>query len=227
MNPSLNYQFWRIIVRNLARVFLDLRIYNVERVPTSGPLVLVANHASFADPPLVGVGIRRATHFLARDSLFRQPLFGAWLRSVNSIPVDRDGGGAAGLRVVLDLLERGEMVLLFPEGTRSPDGHLLPARPGVGLIALRSGAPIVPVRLFGLFEAWGRHRRLPRPGRVIVKYGHPLRFDNSTGSEPVPLGLSAKARSQWVADRIMQRIGELSPVHEFEQFPPPFSVKTR
>ncbi len=226
MNPSLNYRFWRVVVRALARAYWDLRIYNVERVPTTGPVILAANHASFADPPLVGVGIHRATYFLARDTLFRQPLFGAWLRSVNSIPVDREGGGAAGLRVVLNLLEQGEMVLLFPEGTRSPNGDLLPARPGLGLIAIKSGAPVVPVRLFGLFDAWGRHRRLPGPGRVVIKYGFPLRFDDSPGSEWIPSGLSAKARSQWASDRIMQAIGNLAPCQELTAFPPTRTIST-
>ncbi len=221
MNPSLHYRFWRVIVRALARAYWDLRIYNVERVPSSGPVILAANHTSFADPPLVGVGIRRATYFLARDTLFHPPLFGTWLRSVNSIPVDRDGGGAAGLRVVLDLLEQEEMVLLFPEGTRSANGNLLPARPGLGLIALKSGAPVVPVRLFGLFETWGRHQPFPRPGRVAIKYGMPLRFNDSPESESIPPGLSGKAKSQWVAERIMQAIGNLKPCQDLTSFPPP------
>lgn len=219
MDPTLNYQFWRVVVRSLAQVAWDLKIFNVERVPATGPVILACNHVSFADPPLVGVGIPRATHFLARDTLFRNPLFGAWLRSVNSIPVDRDGGGAAGVRAVLSLLECQEMVVLFPEGTRSRDGRLQSARPGVGLIALKSGAPVVPVRLFGLFEIWGRHRRLPGPGGVIVKYGHPIRFDPVNGLEMRSAPITPKGRNQWVAEQIMNAIQVLGPEEEVDQFP--------
>ncbi len=219
MGPSLNYQFWRVVVRSLARVAWDLKIFNVERVPATGPVILACNHVSFADPPLVGVGIPRPTHFLARDTLFRNPVFGAWLRSLNSIPVDRDGGGAGGLRAVLGVLERQGMIVLFPEGTRSADGRLQPARPGVGLIALKSGAPVVPVRLFGLHEAWGRHRKLPGPGRVIIKYGHPLRLDAENGRMTGWKGVPTRGRNQWVAERIMEAIQELGPDEEIGQFP--------
>jgi 1-acyl-sn-glycerol-3-phosphate acyltransferase len=219
MDPTLNYQFWRVVVRSLAQVAWDLKIFNVERVPATGPVILACNHVSFADPPLVGVGIPRPTHFLARDTLFRNPLFGAWLRSLNSIPVDRDGGGAAGLRSVLSLLDRQEMVVLFPEGTRSADGRPQPARPGVGLIALKSGAPVVPVRMFGLFEAWGRHRKLPGLGKVIVKYGHPLRFGSGEGPTGGLGTTSPKVRNQWVADQIMSAIRGLEPMEEIDRFP--------
>ncbi len=219
MVPSLNYQFWRVVVRSLAQAAWDLKIFNVDRVPATGPVILACNHVSFADPPLVGVGIRRPTHFLARDTLFRNPLFGAWLRSVNSIPVDRDGGGAAGLRAVLALLNRQEMVVLFPEGTRSVDGRLQSAKPGVGLIALKSGAPVVPVRMFGLFEAWGRNRKLPRTGKVIVKYGHPIRFVGGDGPTATSIATTPKVRNQWVAQQIMNAIQTLGPEEEVDQFP--------
>ena len=124
-----------------------------ERVPLKGGVILASNHASFLDPPLVGSGLQRDINYLARESLFRYPGIGALLRSWNSVPVDRDGGGAAGLRAILDRLLAGGAIILFPEGTRTPDGKLQPARSGIGLTVIKSDAPVVPVRTFGTFEA--------------------------------------------------------------------------
>src|SRR5690606_38141535 len=124
------------------------------------------------DPPLVGAGLEREINYLARESLFRFPGIGALLRSWNSVPVDRDGGGAAGLKKILDRLLAGGAIILFPEGTRSRDGKLQPARSGVGLTVIKSDAPVVPVHVFGTYEAYGRHMIFPRPfHRVVVKYG--------------------------------------------------------
>ena len=93
------------------------------------------------------------------------------------VPVDREGGGARGLKAILDRLLAGGAIILFPEGTRTRDGKLQPARSGIGLTVMKSTAPVVPVRVFGTFEAFGRHLRFPRPHRVAVKYGQPMLFD--------------------------------------------------
>ena len=148
-----------------------------ERVPLEGAVILASNHASFLDPPLVGSGVRRGINYLARENLFRFPVMGWVLRQWQVVPVDRDGGGAAGLRAILDRLLAGGAIILFPEGTRTRDGKLQPARSGIGLTVIKSTAPVVPVRVFGTFEAYGRHMRFPRPHRVAVKYGQPMRFE--------------------------------------------------
>src|SRR4029434_10089242 len=109
--------------------------------------------------------------------LFRFPGIGALLRSWNSVPVDREGGGAAGLKKILARLLSCVAIILFPEGTRSRDGKLQPARSGIGLTVIKSNAVIVPVRVFGTYEAYGRHVRFPRPQPVVVKYGEPMRFE--------------------------------------------------
>jgi 1-acyl-sn-glycerol-3-phosphate acyltransferase len=136
------------------------------------------------------------------------------LRSWKVVPVDRDGGGGAGLKAILDRLIDGGIILLFPEGTRTPDGKLRPAKSGVGLTVIKSNAPVVPVRLFGTFEAYGRHMKVPRPRRVLVKYGHPLDFhalraEARTCSKP-----RLKEIYQQVADEIMAAIGKLEPVED-------------
>src|SRR5204863_6172450 len=135
MNPV--YFLGWCLFRALYKFYFRWRVYNPERVPLTGPVILAANHASFLDPPLVGAGLRREINYLARESLFRFPLVGAILRAVNSVPVDRDGGGAAGLKAIFDRLRAGGGIILFPEGTRTRDGKLQPARSGIGLAVIK------------------------------------------------------------------------------------------
>ena len=175
MNPVyfLGWCFFRTVYATYFR----WRVYNPERVPLDGPVILAANHASFIDPPLVGAGLKRGINYLARENLFRFPVVGWVLRKWNSVPVDREGGGAKGLKAILDRLLAGGAIILFPEGTRTRDGKLQPARSGIGLTVIKSDAPVVPVRVFGTFEAFGRHIRFPRPHRIAVKYGQPMQFE--------------------------------------------------
>lgn len=200
-------------------ILFRYRAYNAERVPTSGPVILAANHASMIDPPLVGVGLYRQVSYLARESLFRFPVFGTILRNVNAVPVDRDGGGAAGLRTILERLLAGEGIVLFPEGTRTPDGRIQKARSGIGLTVIKSEAPVVPVRLFGTYEAWGRHRTLPRFHPVIVKYGRPIDFSALRAEAKTCSKARLKEIYPQVADQIMATIARLQPCEDKERFP--------
>src|SRR5277367_6036308 len=120
----LGWSFFRL----MYTVYFRWRVYNPERVPLKGGVILASNHASFLDPPLVGSGLHRDINYLARESLFRFPVVGAVLRSWNSVPVDRDGGGARGLKNILNRLLAGGGIILFPEGTRTMDGRLQKAR---------------------------------------------------------------------------------------------------
>ena len=104
---NISYRLGWIGFRALYRFYFRRRVFNAERVPLTGPVILASNHASFLDPPLVGSGLRRPINYLARESLFRFPGIGALLRSWNSVPVDRDGGGAAGLKAILERLLAG------------------------------------------------------------------------------------------------------------------------
>jgi 1-acyl-sn-glycerol-3-phosphate acyltransferase len=205
--------------RLLFSTYLRWQYFNPERVPLSGPVILASNHASFIDPPLVGSPLRRMLNYLARDTLFRFPGIGAVLRSWHAIPVDREGGGAAGLRKILDVLEAGNAVILFPEGTRTRDGRLQPARSGIGLMVIKSTAPVVPVRVFGTFEAYGRAARFPRPCRVAVKYGKPLRFETLRAEARTCSKARLKEIYTEVANIIMAAIAALQPHEDVDLFP--------
>jgi 1-acyl-sn-glycerol-3-phosphate acyltransferase len=217
MNPSyfIGWSLFRLIYATYFR----WRVYNPENVPPRGPVILASNHASFIDPPLVGSALHRPVNYLARESLFRFPILGAILRSWNAVPVDREGGGAAGLRAILDRLLNGGVILLFPEGTRTKDGELQTARSGIGLTVIKSDAPVVPVRVFGTFEAFSRNHKFPRPHPIAVKYGKlidfsALRAEAKTCSKP-----RLKQIYQQVADRIMSEIAALQPHASRENFP--------
>ena len=187
------------------------RVFNPERVPLQGPVILVSNHASYIDPPLVGAGVRRQINYLARDSIFRVPVLASILRSWKVVPVDRDGGTGRGLKAILDRLACGGAVILFPEGTRSRHGELNPARSGVGLAVIKSAAPVVPARVFGTYQAFGAQMLLPRPRPLAVKYGRPLffealRLEAQSCSKP-----RLKEIYQQVADEVMAAIAGLEP----------------
>ena len=195
---------------SVGAVFLNFRVYGVENVPLEGPVILAANHGSFLDPPLIGCRLPREIHYLARESLFKPSFLGWLIRSLNSVPVDRDGGGGAGLKKILGVLKSGEGVLLFPEGTRTSDGQLQTARPGLGLAILKSGAPVTPVYIAGSFKAWGRQRKWPRPGQVSVTYGPKVDFDDLRVEAKDAGRDRMKAIYAEASDRVMAAIRALS-----------------
>jgi len=218
MNP-VYFLGWAAF-RQVFRFYFGWRVCNPERVPLSGPVILASNHASFLDPPLVGSGVKRGINYLARESLFRFPVLGWVLHQWQVVPVDREGGGAKGLKAILDRLLAGGAIILFPEGTRTRDGRLQPARSGIGLTVIKSDAPVVPVRVFGTFEAYHRQMRFPKPcHKVIVKYGQPIFFEQLRAEAKTCSKQRLKEIYQQVADQIMAAIAALQPYEEKSSFP--------
>jgi len=155
-------------------LFFRIRVWGVERVPRQGGFILASNHASFLDPPAVGVALARQVRFFARRSLFDVPLVGRLIASWRAVPISRGASDIAAIRQAVDVLRRGQGIVLFPEGTRSNDGRVGEFRPGFVAVAARARVPIVPVAVHGAFAAWPRTRRLPRAGRIHVAYGEPI-----------------------------------------------------
>jgi 1-acyl-sn-glycerol-3-phosphate acyltransferase len=143
------------------------RVSGWENIPGAGGVIIAPNHVSYADPPLVGSSMERPLHFMAKQELFEVPVLGFLIRRTNAFPVRRGKQDIGAFRAVIKLLQQGEPVLIFPEGSRSRDGQLRPARAGVGMIACLAQVPVVPVRLVNT----GRLGRLA-PVRVI--FGKPL-----------------------------------------------------
>jgi 1-acyl-sn-glycerol-3-phosphate acyltransferase len=159
----------------IGRVVFQYRVIHRERMIQNGSAILAMNHQSYLDPPLAGIACQRDIYFLARKTLLDIPVLGKVLPKVNVIPVDQEGGDRSALKALLRILRGGKAALVFPEGSRTPDGELQPAQPGLGFIVAKTLAPVVPMRIFGAYEA------LPRGGRlrlhpITVVVGHPMRF---------------------------------------------------
>jgi 1-acyl-sn-glycerol-3-phosphate acyltransferase len=170
----LGYDAIRIVCRLLAVAAYEVRVTGRHHWPAAGGGLICANHQSMFDPPLVGLTCPRRMNYLARDSLFRVPGLRQLIAFLDAIPIDRDGGGLAGLKETLRRLKREELVLIFPEGTRTSDGQLRALKPGFIAVARRSRVPLIPVGLDGAFQAWPRSSPLPRGGRIAVSIGEPI-----------------------------------------------------
>jgi 1-acyl-sn-glycerol-3-phosphate acyltransferase len=173
--PSrLWYSFLRIVVRLTAILAFGVRHTGRRNIPSEGGVLVVSNHQSHLDPPLVGMGCCRHMNYIARETLFGFAPFGWLIHSINAIPIDREGFGIAGIKESLRRLKKGEMVLIFPEGTRTTDGEIKQFKPGITSLAVRSRAAILPVAIAGAYDCWPKQRTFPRPGRICVHYGPPI-----------------------------------------------------
>jgi 1-acyl-sn-glycerol-3-phosphate acyltransferase len=170
----LHYNFWKHLIRSCSVPYFRIRYTGVNNVPREGGVLAVSNHQSHLDPPLVGAGCPRRMNYLARETLFRPAVFGRFIYSVGAIPLDREGVGLSGIKESLKRLKRGEMLLLFPEGTRTPDGEIHTFKPGFTTLAVRSKAAILPIAIEGAYRAWPKKAHFPRPRAVNVHFGPPI-----------------------------------------------------
>jgi 1-acyl-sn-glycerol-3-phosphate acyltransferase len=196
------YTILKPIAVAIMRLLFRLEAHGVEHVPATGPVLIVANHSSVLDPPLVGGAAPRPLTFLAKAELFRVPGFGALIRRLNAKPLRREGADPAALRTAHRVLEAGGALLVFPEGTRGEEGQLRAAKPGAALLAMQTGVPVVPVYVRGSGRAWPRGRRLPRPAKVVVTFGAPLSFARASGAD-------RKAQYEAASRRMMAAISAL------------------
>ena len=200
----MNFYYWLgyHLSRLFAQLFFGFRIVHRERVIQTGPVILAINHQSFLDPPLAGNACDRAIFFLAKKSLMDVPILGWLLPKLNVIPVNLEGDRSA-LKALLRILRAGECALVFPEGTRTPDGTLQPGLPGVGLLIAKTRAPVVPMRIFGAHDVWPIHGRLRLSGKITIVVGEPIYFSDA-GVEGGGKDLYAR-----LSQRVMDAIASL------------------
>lgn len=196
------YPTLRLLAIIVMKILFRVEKYGTEHMPRTGPLLIVANHSSFLDPPLVGAMAPRQLTFLAKAELFRVPFLGWLIRKLGAYPVNREGGDMTALRTAQRALADDRAVLIFPEGTRGEEGELRPAKPGAALLAVQSGVPVVPAYVRGSGQAWPRGRRLPQPAKVVVTFGPPLRFQRAVGPQ-------RKAQYETASREMMAAIGAL------------------
>lgn len=176
------YRFWQIMVRLVFPVCFRIRAFGRDNIPKEGPVILVCNHQSYIDPLAVGGAVDRPVSYMARKSLFSQSAPFAWLlRSANAFPVDKDGRGSGAIRETIRRLRKDDVVLVFPEGTRTHTGEIGEFMPGIFLMASRMGVPVVPTAIEGAFEAWPRGGVLPRLSTVQVRFGEAVRSEEFEG----------------------------------------------
>jgi len=196
------YRALKPVAVALMRLLFRLEVHGREQVPAAGPLLLVSNHVSLLDPPIVGGASPRDLHFMAKEELFGIPLLGWLIRRLNARPVKRDGSDGRALKTALRLLREGRALLVFPEGTRGVEGRLGEGKPGVGMLAVMSGATVVPVHVSGSGRALPAGRVVPRPAKVRVRFGPPLHFKAGGAEE-------RKERYREVTREMMRAIAQL------------------
>ncbi|HEY8994002.1 MAG TPA: lysophospholipid acyltransferase family protein [Lacunisphaera sp.] len=200
------YGFFHYLAACIHDMWFRGEVAGTENFPVDGPFLIASNHASHLDPPLVGSQVPRQMRFFARRTLWNNRALAWWMNQVETIPVERDSGDIGAIKRVLQALKENRAIVLFPEGTRSLDGHLQKAKAGVGLMACKTGVPVVPCRVYGSFEAFGKGRAVPRLGTPIsIIFGPPI--PASDYDDPS----AGKARYDTAAQRIMERIAALPP----------------
>src|SRR6058998_4155255 len=201
----MNFYYWLgyHLSRLVGRLFFRLRVVHRERMLQDGPVILAMNHQSYLDPPLAGITCDRAVYFLARRTLMDLPLFCWLLPKLNVIPVNQERVDRSALKTLIRVLKAGNAALVFPEGSRTVDGSLQPAEPGLGLVIAKTLAPVVPMRIFGAHEA------LPRGGGglhlvpITIVIGDPIFFNAAD------FGRTEKKLYQGLSERVMDAIAAL------------------
>jgi 1-acyl-sn-glycerol-3-phosphate acyltransferase len=168
------YGLLHVVCRLLATLLFQIRVAGREWLPREGGVMVLSNHQSHFDPVLIGLACDRRLNYLARDTLFGFAPFRWLIESLDAIPIDREGLGLAGLKETLRRLKGGELVLIFPEGTRTHDGEVAPLKPGFSALAKRAHIPLLPVAIEGAYQAWPRRWLFPRLSTIHIQFGEPL-----------------------------------------------------
>ncbi len=210
MNPwyRAGYQMFRL----MGKVMFSFRCVHRERITEDGGTILAMNHQSYLDPPLAGICCHQEVFFLARSTLLDWPVMGWVFPRWNVIPVDQENADMKALKTIIRLVKAGHRTIVFPEGSRTPDGSLQPAQPGLGLIVAKTLAPVIPMRIFGAYEAFPRGAKWPSCRPITIVVGDPIRFS----AEEVKAG--GKQAYQQISEQVMTQISNL-------QLPPEFAER--
>ena len=188
------------------KIYLSFKVVGRKNIPKDGAFIFVSNHLSYFDPIMLGTSLHRSLYYMARENLFWKPFFGWIMGQVHAFPIKRDSGDLGALKQALAILKDGKPLVMFPEGTRSKNKELRPAKPGVGFIAAKAGVPVVPAYIDGSLEALPGNLTTLKRHPVAVYIGEPVTFD-------IGMGRNSKETYQKISDEIMARITALRDKH--------------
>ena len=191
----------------LFRYYNRWEVSGREHIPDSGGVILIANHTSYADPPIAGPACPRPVSFMAKSELFRIPIFSALIRRTHAFPVQRGAADQHALRRAVRLLKREQVLLIFPEGKRSADGRLQPFEPGAAFIALASGAAVVPMAIDGADRLLPRGKPILLPGKLRLRFGPPVDLSRFRGQR------RTRETLQQACDEMHAALADLLPPH--------------
>ena len=179
------YRLFVVSSRSYLNSVWDFRTVGDTNVPLTGGVIVASTHQSHLDPWILQACLTRRLRYMARSTLFANPLFGGMIRGLGAIPFDREATSATAMKNLAAEVKKGEALGMFPEGTRSRDGEIGKLKPGIALLIRRSKAPVVPAAIEGTFDCWPRHKKIFRPGRVRIVIGEPMTFERSEGRKEV------------------------------------------
>lgn len=195
----LIYRIFKIVLTVFFKVFNRLEVIGYHNVPEKGGFIVAANHISYLDPPVIGVALRRKPIFIAKEGLFKIPVIGTFINYF-SFPLNRNKPQPSTIKEAVSRLKNGEVIVLFPEGTRSADGNMLDPKRGVGLIAVMSASPVVPALIEGTDKALPVGAKFIRPAKIRVTFGKYIKIEKKETS---------KQFQERVSREIMERLKEL------------------
>jgi 1-acyl-sn-glycerol-3-phosphate acyltransferase len=199
-----SFPLTRILTTWFVRLYFRILVKGESAIPAEGPFVVVANHASFLDPFFIGYAShRRQVGFMAKEELFKIPLFGGLIRRYDAFPVRRGQHDTDAVQRFHDFLHLNKPLLIFPEGTRTLTGELQKAKKGVGLLLYNAQVPVIPAYVGGTFESWPKGKLFPKPRKTSVRFGKPLALDDLYREKP------EKDTYRRIAERVMESIADL------------------
>jgi 1-acyl-sn-glycerol-3-phosphate acyltransferase len=199
-----SFPLTRILTTWLVKLYFHTDVSGEENIPADGPFVVVSNHASFLDPFFIGyASIRRQVGFMAKEELFRIPLFGSLIRRYDAFPVRRGQHDMSAVRLFHDFLHQNKPLLIFPEGTRTLTGELQTAKKGVGMLLYGARVPVIPAYVGGTFESWPKGKLFPKSTRTYVHFGKAIELEDLYREKP------EKETYRKISEKLMENIAKL------------------
>ncbi len=171
MERSRIWRVLQVLARIVCTILFDLRVYGDRHIPRKGGVLLISNHQSYLDPVLLAVGIDRPLSYMAKSQLFKHRAFAWLIRSLNAFPVEQGAGDVGAVKETISRLQDGHVLNIYPEGSRSEDGEMLPLEKGAGLVVRRAKVPVVPAVIDGSHRAWPKGKKMFRPAKIRVMFG--------------------------------------------------------